>query len=244
MIINPYAFDTGPNAWEAAVIALSPLVWLQFNEISGSTFADSSGNGNVGFKQGTPALNQPPIFINMEASALFNSGAADQYVTIADNASLRFATGDFMVMHAFKRAGTMGGTFPKLAWKPTDPANGFANYAMIYNKATDKIIGRVTHSGSTNVDATSTTTFADATPYLVGYRRVGQEMSLWVNGTKEVFTNLPSPSTALDISGNVLDFFGGPSGGGDPFTAYGDEAIVVSGTVSDGSMAALWAARQ
>lgn len=243
MIINPYAFGSAPNAWEQEVIALAPEVWLRFSEISGSVFADSSGNGHNASKQGTPSLNQAPVFVNMGPSALFNSGAADQFASIPDDAALDFVTNDFLVMAAFKRAGTMGGTFGKIIFKTIDSGMGTANYMMQYQKSTDKVIARVTHAGG-NVDATSTTTFADATPYLVAIRRVADEISFWANGTKEAFSLLPSPSTALMTSANPVDAFGSTAGGADPFTGYGDEVVIVNGTVSDATMAALWAARQ
>lgn len=244
MLVDAYRFGgVAPTDWATVVAALNPEVWLRFNETSGSVFADSSGNGNDGTKFGNPVLNQAAIFANMGPCALFNFGPSDEYASIPDTAGLRFTTGDFLLLHAFKREGTTVPNFAKLAWKPTDEVNGFANYGMIYIKSTDKILGRVTHSGTTNVDVTCTTTIALATSYLVGLRRIGDEISIWVNGVKEATNTLPSPSTALDTSADPLDFFGGPSAGGDPFSAYGDESIVIPGTVTDGDMAALWAAR-
>lgn len=244
MLVDAYRF--GPsvaNPWSAAVAALSPVAWLEFNETSGSTFFDSSGNGHDATKMGTPSLNQAPIFSNMGPCVLFNSGANDQYASLSDGGSFDFVTNDFLVMAAFKRNGAMAGSFGKIIFKLIDSFFGTGNYLMQYQASTNKVIGRVTHSTTTNVDVTSTTTFADATPYLVGLRRIGDEISLWVNGTKEATATLPSPTTALTTSANPVDCFGSTTPSSDAFTGYGDEVVIVNGTVLDATMLALWNAR-
>lgn len=232
--------------WDALVASLSPRLWLKFNEASGTTAADSSGNGFNGTYTGGAAvtLNQAPIFANMGPSARFGVGG---YVRVADNANLRLATQDFIVGVAFKRDGTTGqGQFPKLIWKTTNYTNGHANYLLQYLRdAPNKISGRVSFSGTPYFDVgPSTTTFANATAYLVFLRRLGDKMSLWVNGAKEAESTLPSPSTVLTTTADPLDIMGGPGSSLDPMISFGDEALIIVDSIDDATMAALWAARQ
>lgn len=49
------------SAFSDAVLALSPLLYWQLDETSGTAAADSSGNGLHGFYNGTPTLAQPPL---------------------------------------------------------------------------------------------------------------------------------------------------------------------------------------
>lgn len=74
-------------------------------------------------------------------------------------------------------------------------------------------------------------------------RRLGDKLSLWVNGAKETENTLPSPTTALTTSADPVDIMGGPGSSTDPIVGFGDEALIIPGTVSDATMAALWAAR-
>lgn len=233
--------------WDALVASLSPRLWLKFNETSGTVAADSSGNGFNGTYTGGAAvtLNQAPIFANMGASARFGSGG---YVRVADNANLRMTTQDFIVGVAFKLDGASGrGQFPKMIWKTTNYTNGHANYLLQFLRdSPNKISGRVSINGGSDYFDTpvSTTTFANATPYLVFLRRLGDKMSLWVNGVKETEATLPSPATVLRTSADPLDTMGGPGSSLDPTIAFGDEALLIVGSIDDATMAALWAARQ
>lgn len=236
----------GSNPWDELVASLSPRLWLKLDEASGTTANDASGNNNHGAYQGAAGtaynLNQPPIYPAMGACARFESG----YVRVPNNANLQFATQDFIAGVAFKRDAATGmSQYPKLLWKTTNYSNGHANYLIQYHRSTNKVSARVSFAGTPYFDTPSSlTTFANATPYLVFMRRLGDKLSLWVNGVKEAEATLPSPSTVLTTTADPVDIMGGPSSGTDYFLSFGDEAIIAQGSVNDATMEALWAARQ
>lgn len=227
---------TSGNAWETAVAALSPLVWLRLHEPSGN-FIDASGNGHTGTPNNSPTRSQPAIYANMGLCAGF--ATTNKSVSVADHAALRL-TGNLTIAVAIKRSGAVSG-YPKLLWKPTDYASGRANYLLQYDASADKVVMRGTAS-STSYDATSTTTFSTATPYWVVGRRSGTELSIWVNGTKEATGTLPSSGTALDTSTDSV-WIGGQSATNDQWVGDLDEPMIFNYALSDGQIAALWAAR-
>lgn len=229
------------DAWEAAVAALPLELWLRANETSGTTLADASGNGRTATLTGSPPLNQAALFTNTGPCAQFGAG---RYARVASVAGLQFATADFIVGLAFKRTAAGDGSFGKLVWKTANYVSGHANYLLQYGRDTNKVTARVSHSGNVYFDVTSPGTFALNTSYLVFLRRLGAEISLWVNGSKVASANLPSSSTALLTTTDPVDFMGGPTNSTDQVNAYGDELIIARGSISDTTMAALWAARQ
>lgn len=59
LLLNPYRFG---SAYAAAVLADAPLQYLKMNETSGTTAADSSGNGKHGTYVGSPTLGAAALF--------------------------------------------------------------------------------------------------------------------------------------------------------------------------------------
>lgn len=236
MIINPYMFGVPATPWELAVDALGPVMWLRLHEPSG-TFVDATGNGHDGTANNSPSRAQAAIYTNMGLSAGFAS--TNQSVSVANNAALQM-TGDFTIAIAIKRNGAQA-TFPKLFWKPTDYGNGRHNYGFEYVSSTNKILARV-NSSSNYYDATSTTTFSDATSYWVVQRRLGTEMSIWVNGTKEATATLPG-GALLDTSTDSIWIGGQTNNANDQWTGTLDEPMLFNYGLADADIATLWAAR-
>lgn len=239
-ILSPYRFSAGapPNAWESLVASLSPTMWLRLSATSGAML-DASGNGHVGTVNGSVVRGEPAIYANMGLCARFQS--TNQYVSVADAAALK-VTGDVTFGLAFKRNGTQTGAFAKLGWKPTVYASGRCNYGLIYDKSTNKIFFRV-NASSTYYDAQSTTTFADATSYLIFGRRLGSEVSIWVNGVKEGTATLPSSGTSLDTSTSAIYIGGQSSNANDQHNGWIDEVTLFGSGLSDTNLADLYAAR-
>lgn len=237
-IVAGRVWSAAHNAWSSQVAALSPAMWLNLAQTSGS-MTDASGNGHSGTVNGSVVRGEAAIFGNMGLCARFQS--TNQSVSVADAAALKIM-GDLTFGLAFKRNGTQIGTFPKLGWKPTDYANGRSNYGFQYVKSTNKVIFRV-NASSTYYDCTSTTTFADATSYLVFGRRLGTEVSIWVNGTKEATATLPSSDTALDTSTSPIYIGGQSSNANDQHNGWIDEVILFSSALSDTQLSDLYAAR-
>jgi hypothetical protein len=73
----------GEADYASLVAAESPLLWLKFDETSGTTAVDHSGNGRNGTYSGGPTLNQPPLFEGTSKSALFDTSNDDVVVTSA-----------------------------------------------------------------------------------------------------------------------------------------------------------------
>lgn len=238
MILNPHRFGSPPvDPWVAAVNALAPIMWLRLDEAAGN-FVDASGNGHDGTPNNTPSRSQTAIYENMGLCAGF--AATNKSVSVASTAALRL-TGDFTIAVAIKRNGAQG-TFAKLFWKPTDYANGRHNYGFEYIASTNKILARV-NASSSYYDATCTTTIADATPYWIVQRRLGTEMSIWVNGIKEATATLPG-GAVLDTSADAIYIGGQSNNANDQFTGTLDEPMVFDYGLSDTEIQDLYAARQ
>lgn len=228
-----------PNAWEAEISALDPVLWLPLGEASGA-LADAGGNGHVAAINGSVNRAQAAIFANMGPSIGF-SAAGNNYLTVTDAASLDRA-GDLTFIVAMKRAGAQVGAFPKIAWKPTDYFNGRCNYGLIYVASTNRVIFRV-NAGGSYYDAQSTTALADATSYLVIGRRLGAEVSIWVGGTKEATATLPSSGTTLDTSLESIFAGGGADEVNDRYDGTLGQMILFDFGLSDSQIADVWAAR-
>lgn len=230
---------SGQTAWEILVSSLSPLMWLRMSETTGPV-ADASGNGNNGAVTGTVTRGAPAIYSGMGPCMAFPTGTTNN-VNVADNAGLQL-TGDLTILLALKRSGSAIGTFPKLMWKPTDYANGRANYALQYNRSTNRVIFRV-NASSAYYDASPTATIADNTPYLVAGRRSGAEVSCWLNGVKEATAALPSSGTVLDTSTSPIYIGGQSNNSSDLWGHWLDEALIFNRALSDAELASLYAAR-
>ena len=73
---------TASGAYEAAVLADAPLGFWRFNETSGTTAADTSGNNHGGTYVGSPVLGGPgPISAESPNTAVSLNGAG-QKVTL------------------------------------------------------------------------------------------------------------------------------------------------------------------
>ena len=66
----------GTDAYSIEVLADSPLAYWRLDETSGSSPADTSGNGHVGTYAGA-SLSQPPLIGNSGTSVLFNNTTID-----------------------------------------------------------------------------------------------------------------------------------------------------------------------
>ena len=103
------------------VLLDSPVVYLRFEEVSGTTCADSSGNGLNGSTNGTVTRN-----VTSHAGlgvAVTLAGATTSYISVADNASLDITgafsfecwvkptnfTGDPFLFSKGQDSGTVGG---------------------------------------------------------------------------------------------------------------------------------------
>lgn len=78
MRVGPALFGSAaaPTNYSGVVLADSPLIYLKLDEITGTTYADSSGNGRTGTATGTITQNQAPLFTGSSKSVLFTTANA------------------------------------------------------------------------------------------------------------------------------------------------------------------------
>ena len=76
--------NSNPNAYADAVLADGPVAYLRLGEASGSTAADSSGNGNTGTYTSGPTLGVAGVVARTPDTAVDFDGVND-YVNIADS---------------------------------------------------------------------------------------------------------------------------------------------------------------
>lgn len=73
-LLNPFRFGAGGGggggAYEAVVLADSPLVYFRMDEASGTTMNDYSGNARHGSYVGAVSLHQPAISLHADAYSL------------------------------------------------------------------------------------------------------------------------------------------------------------------------------
>ena len=105
------ALGTGSSFYGApvqgnSIITGSLAAWYRFDETTGSTAIDSSGNGNTGTYNGTATSNSVPAAIKFSDLAS-RSFAGSDYVQIADSAVLDFA-GAFYISFWIKTTATSG----------------------------------------------------------------------------------------------------------------------------------------
>lgn len=168
----------------ARSIFLKIIAWWERDETSGTTMVDAHINALDGTYSGL-TVNQTGLAADLDKAVVFPAG--NNYAEVAHSAQL-CPMFSMACMVWVKRNGVQG-NFPKLMWKPGDVhASGHATYMLQQDNFANagKVTFRVTSSaGSVNVDVTSTTALADATPYLIIGNRTNNETAIWINATKE-----------------------------------------------------------
>lgn len=76
------------SAYSDAVLAHSPLVYWRLNETSGTTAADSSGNGNDGTINGSPTYSATGCIVDDSDTAMLLGVTAGEYVSFSGLASI------------------------------------------------------------------------------------------------------------------------------------------------------------
>ena len=221
-------------AWNTYIASLAPVLWLKLTEASGATAADSSGNGLSGAYNSVSAYSQTPLWSNMLGAVSFSSNTG---ISVAHNALLNM-TGNVTTMCVLNFTNNGGNGFPKLIWKPTNAGTGQATYLIFLGVSSgdNKPNFRVT-SGSSSFTASASSALVSGTRYILIGRRLGAEVSLWVNGSK-VATAAISAAASLDTASNAL-WSGKGATTSDGFAGIVDELAVWSTGLSDSQIAAI-----
>lgn len=176
----------------AAPSGPAPLAWWKLDESSGTTAADSSGNGYTGTTVGNPAWVAGKVGNALDLSPT-------KYVNIPDAPGLRFGSGNFTMAAWIKPpdATQMGAIVSK-----TDAANesvvlligSFANFMNTASKRLSILFGDFS---SSNYAAVSADDVANNTWRHVAVTRTSSAVTLYVDGS-------PVSSSTTDTGWNAI----------------------------------------
>jgi len=188
----------------------SLVAWYKFNEFSGDTLYDSSGNGNDGVINGATWTIDTPVSLGKSehGSSLYFDG--NDYVTISDNDSLDFGTDDFSISFWIKFTELSGHN-----WLMSK-RNSFKQkeLSLFREDLSNKIYFR-TGDGGVGVDLISTDTVMINKWYNIVFIRNGNSHSIYINGSLDTtysFTpydlNNSNPLYLASLGGSGNYFYG------------------------------------
>ncbi|MBP9854841.1 MAG: LamG domain-containing protein [Candidatus Omnitrophica bacterium] len=202
------------------------VLWWKFDEGSGTTVADSSGNSNTG------TLVNTPTWTTGQISGAVSFNGTTQYVTAADANSLDLTTAATVAFWFKRSANGVQTSFGK--W---DAGTGQAAY-IIQIHTNNIIYWSTSSNGSGNTYFTSSSTYADTDwHHLVGVYDAST-LTVYYDGVSiagsisgAVAASLFNATSAMENRYNGGNYFGGIL----------DEARVYSRALSAADVAALYA---
>ena len=214
------------------VMSHSPLGYWRLGETSGTTAADSSGNGRNGTYAGTFTLNKASLIPSDTANGALGCGGTG-FVGLTTPAGIFQLTG-WTWIFAIKPSEF---TQERYAWWLGNPSQSGAQGGGCVMGTAGKLLVRYFNGSWVDV-VFSSFAFAIGTAYRVAIRfNSSTSISLFVNGslveTKTV-SGLPSTSSIANLRlGGVL------FGDGVPFFGDLDEFAIIPSLLSDAQIAAL-----
>ena len=215
-------------SYSSEVLTDSPLLYWRFEETSGTSAADSSGNGKTGTYVSSPTLGATGLISDGVAVGLNGSG---QYV-YGPASETTTSTTQFSAEAWFK---TTSSSAMLVGMRQIGSGSG-ARWRLTINSAAGKIRGQ---NDDNFVTVTSTTTINDGNPHHVVLVQDATTLRLYVDGVQEASAS----STPTSASGNGQVFAG--SNNVSSFTLNGtlDEFAVYGAALSSGRVSAHYAAR-
>lgn len=167
--------------YERAVHALSPLVFIPADDLTGTVATDISGNERHGAYPANVQLAQSTLVPGGRRSVRLPDGA----VTIPYGA-WQDLTGDYTVLVTAAVAAPVAstGSYPKLLSKFVTAFEGSATYMLQLTKSTGRLIGRASTADSIYNDAGDATNVMDGQARCYALRRAGNELALFRGATK------------------------------------------------------------
>ena len=187
--------DASPATATWTVTATGPVAAYGFNEASGTTVADASGNGLTGTITGATRTTAGKF-----GRALSFNGTSN-LVTVADNAKLDLTKG--MTLEAWVRPSTASGT-RSVIFKER---SGGPVYAMFANTSTNRPAGYVSVGSAQDIRSTTTQLPVNVWHHLaVTYD--GITLRLYVDGgqvaSRAIAGSITVSTGALRIGGNSV----------------------------------------
>lgn len=201
VLVNPYRFPAASPTWASAVAALSPRAWYRLGESSGSTMADSSGNGHNG------SYTSAAVLTYGVAGAVGDADTAISVASFSAGPNAYCGTvpfGTWMNMSAFTFLGwvktTSANAFIFTLWNALDATQelGFIDVSSNKARAGSKAAGATqTASSSANVN--------DGGWHLVGGSLGSGNLKVYLDGTLAnavaASGSLPTLSSAILVVG-------------------------------------------
>ncbi len=187
---DPFVNDAGLSS---AISSLSPFIYWKFDETSGTTFADSSGNGWNGTFNGTYSLNQ--------ASALesgVSTGFSNGYGRLAHNSALNLS-GDYTI-EGLVRFSSGGYTYIHSKY------SGSAGVGTLVTNHN----GRVRFLENSAANVWSNRYINDGRWHHLSFVRRGDDMEIWVDGELDAVQTVTQP--VMTTSTEAIEVMGRWSG--------------------------------
>ncbi|MBP9728012.1 MAG: LamG domain-containing protein [Candidatus Moranbacteria bacterium] len=206
------------------------------DDISGTTAYDRSGNGFNG------TLTNGPTKIIGKVSQAIDFDGSDDYVTVADNATLDVGdTADLSISGWFYRDTFT--TDDTILAKRNGITAGDTGYLVYIDDATDQLIFEVS-DGTDEYSLTSTSTFT-----AIGWNHfaiVWDENSaanaeIYVNGVANSATDSGTIGNIGDLGNAIVLALGAESDAGNPFDGKIDEVRAYNRTLTTGEVQSLYA---
>lgn len=210
-LINPYAFGVAGSAFDAAVMADSPLWYGHHGEPSGTTMVDSSGNAHDGSYTNSPALAQAGIAGDSDTCVDFNG--TTQRAQVAFGSWMSVTT---IAVETIIKPDTLSGFRLFVA---RDSLAGVSTNSNWHLRLNGNKVEVVLNFGAKTV--TGVTSLVTGTRYAVGFRYDKTNVQVMVNGAVDA-TSAYTPD--LLTSGNQPLDIGAASGGGGSFFYDGKQA--------------------
>ena len=201
-----------------AALALPPLIgqW-NFEEGSGTTAADSSGNGLNG------TINNASYIPGRIGSYALSFSGSDSYVQVTNSALLN--PGSIGISAWFKPASVDQGYGELLA--KGEPTADKAGYSTQY--LGDQTVNAIFGSGTNTTGLNSVNPYADNLWHFVAANLGSNGLNLWIDGVQISSGSSQSPifTTAADL------FFASSTGPANFFTGALDDIQLFDGTLTD-----------
>ena len=202
----------GITEYHEAVLADSPTGYWRFDEASGTTVVDETGNGHdLTMTYGSPTYSEPGVLYGDPESYSRTGAGPNHTYRITNDTTLSFGSDDFAIeVWAKTNIPTQGQIF-----------YGSSNYAHQLYMLNSGQIRWYTHS---NVRLTSTTTIHDGQWYHIVFKKDSGVYKLFIDGSLESSVATGDTFTTFTSA----NFFGAASGSS-PFLGSYDEAALYMG---------------
>lgn len=199
-------------SYQQTVLADSPVFYLRLNEISGTTFADTTGNGHTGTANGTVTLGATAAAAGLGTAVTPGTTTSD-FIGITAAAALDI-TGNVTLECWYKPSSTAASAYLMNKGKDDDT---HASYGMFISSA-GKVVFAVTEAVNM---LTGTTTLSVGTWYYLvcTFTSSGNHWTIYVNAVSDN-TTVNTPPAALTATVKDYRIGGVVEGGSVPGTFF------------------------